>query len=303
MLDIKLKTALAGHRNPIFTVENSQKEHIFFTGGNDLGVVEWSLKKMEFVKVLMPVQSSIYALHAPLFGRNSLLVGERSGKVSVFDFESQRVCSILALHRKPVFDIKSSKRLNQIYTVSEEGILGIWSAENFEKIYAVKVSEQTIRAIAISPDEKHMALAGKDNIIRIYNMDGFNLIKELNSHTMPVFALQYSPDGTSLISGARDAQLKIWNVADYELKLNIPAHMYAINHIAFHPSQPYFATASMDKSIKIWGADDFKLYKKIDLTKNISHSKSVNKLSWNTYHDYLISVSDDKMAMVWEVSF
>ncbi|POY37844.1 WD40 repeat domain-containing protein [Solitalea longa] len=304
MPEVKLKALLPGHRNPIFTIENSQKEHIFFTGGNDLGVVEWSLKKMGFVKVLMPVQSSIYALHAPTFGANILAVGERRGNVSVFDFEEQKVKAVLAFHTKPVFDIKSSKRLNQLYTASEDGQLGIWSLDNFEKIYSIKISDQTIRAIAISPDEKHMALAGKDNIIRIFDMDDFSLLKEIHGHTMPVFTLQYAPDGNYLISGSRDAQLKIWNVgSEYDLKFNIAAHMYAVNHIAFHPTQPYFATASMDKSIKIWGNNDFKLYHKIDISKEASHSKSVNKLIWNTYNNELISVSDDKLVMVWQVSF
>ncbi|MCO4294183.1 WD40 repeat domain-containing protein [Solitalea sp. MAHUQ-68] len=303
MPEITLKALLPGHRNPIFTVENSQKEHIFFTGGNDLGVVEWSLKKMAFVKVLMPVQSSIYALHAPSFGKNILVVGERSGKVSVFDFEEQKVAAVLAFHSSPVFDIKSSKRLNQLYTASEDGCIGIWSLDTYQKIYSFKASDQTIRAIAIRPDEKQMAVAGKDNVIRIYDMDDFSLLKEITGHTMPVFSLQYAPDGSYLISGSRDAQLKIWNTLDYGLQVNIPAHMYAINHIAFHPTQPCFATASMDKSIKIWSATDFKLYKKLDLTKEASHSKSVNKLVWNTYNEDLISVSDDKLVMIWQVSF
>ncbi|MNE08756.1 WD domain, G-beta repeat [compost metagenome] len=148
-----------------------------------------------------------------------------------------------------------------------------------------------------------MALACRDNIIRIFDLDGFVLLHELHDHSMSVFTLQYSPDGSYLISGARDAQLKVWNTMNYELKLNIPAHLFAINHISFHPTQPYFATASMDKSIKIWGTEDFKLYKKIDMTKEASHHKSVNKLAWSRYDDYLISVSDDKMVMVWDIDF
>jgi hypothetical protein len=39
------KTAeLTGHGNPIFTLELSQKPGILFTGGNDKGLVEWSLE-------------------------------------------------------------------------------------------------------------------------------------------------------------------------------------------------------------------------------------------------------------------
>jgi len=58
----------------------------------------------------------------------------------------------------------------------------------------------------------------------------------------------------------------------------------------------------MDKSIKIWGAGDFKLYKTISREKGFSsHQLSVNKVVWNG--DQLISVSDDKRVMIWEISF
>jgi centriolar protein POC1 len=58
----------------------------------------------------------------------------------------------------------------------------------------------------------------------------------------------------------------------------------------------------MDKSIKIWGADDFKLYKIISREKGYpSHVLSINKLAWNG--NQLISASDDKRVMIWDIQF
>jgi WD40 repeat protein len=58
----------------------------------------------------------------------------------------------------------------------------------------------------------------------------------------------------------------------------------------------------MDKTIKIWGADDFKLYKTISREKGFEgHFLSVNKAIWNG--DQLISCSDDKKILVWELNF
>ena len=85
MIKIERIADFSGHQNPVYTVENSQKQHIIFTGGNDKGVVEWSLKTNAFVKVLMPVKSSIYAMHSPEFSP-ILAVGERSGAVQIFNF-------------------------------------------------------------------------------------------------------------------------------------------------------------------------------------------------------------------------
>ena len=113
---------------------------------------------------------------------------------------------------------------------------------------------------------------------------------------------EYTKDGRYILSGSRDAQVKIWDTTTFELVKSIPAHLFAVNHILSHPTRPYFATASMDKSIKIWGADDFKLYKIISREKGYaSHLLPLNKLTWDG--DQLISVSDDKRIIIWDITF
>jgi centriolar protein POC1 len=296
------KTAeLTGHGNPIFTLELSQKPGILFTGGNDKGLVEWSLKTNSFIKVLFPVASSIYAIHCPV-GHPLLFAGLRSGDVLVFDFLKQQLLPSLKHHQKPIFDIKSINHKQELLVASEDGTVSIWSLKTLEMLHTVKVSDDTIRCISISPEEKQVAFGCRNNQVKIYDLEDYTLIKTLHGHTMSVFSLQYSPLGDYLASGGRDAQVKIWDAKSFDLLHNIPAHLFAVNAIAFHPAFPYFATGSMDKSIKIWGADDFKLYKIINREKGFaSHQLSINKLAWNG--NQLISVSDDKRVIVWDIRF
>jgi centriolar protein POC1 len=292
---------LAGHGNPIFTLELSQKPGILFTGGNDKGVVEWSLKNNAFIKVLFPVTASIYAIHCPE-GYPLLFAGLRNGTILVFDFIKQTLISTLTNHQKPVFDVKSVDHKQELLVASEDGTVSVWSLKTLELLHTIKVSDDTIRCISISPDEKRVAFGCRNNQVKIYDLEDYTLVKTLHGHTMSVFSLQYSHNGNHLLSGGRDAQVKIWDVSSYDLIHNIPAHLFAVNCIAFHPHLPYFATASMDKSIKIWGADDFKLYKIISREKGFdSHALSINKIAWNG--NQLISVSDDKKVIVWEIGF
>jgi len=292
---------LNGHGNPIFTLELSQKPGILFTGGNDKGLVEWSLKTNAFIKVMFPVNASIYAIHCPA-GYPLMFAGLRSGQVLVFDFIQQKVIKSLNHHLKPVFDIKSVSGKKELLIASEDGTVSVWSLDTLDMVHSIKVSADTVRCIAVSPDEKQVAFGCRDNVIKIYDLLDYTLVKALHGHTMSVFALAYSIDGAYLISGGRDAQVKIWDTTSYQLVKNIPAHLFAVNHILFHPTQPYFATASMDKSIKIWGADDFKLYKIISREKGYpSHPLSINKLAW--HGDQLLSVSDDKNIFIWDIKF
>jgi centriolar protein POC1 len=301
MITIQKATELTGHSNPIFALTLSQKPGILFTGGNDKGVVEWSLKTNSFIKVMFPVAASVYAIHCPE-DYPLMFTGLRSGEVLVFDFIKQQLIPGLRHHRKPLFDIKTVNSKKELLVASEDGTISIWSLETLQLLHTLKVSADTVRCISISPDEKQVAFGCRDNDIKIYDLVDYTPIATLKGHTMAVFSLQYSPDGSYLVSGSRDAQVKIWNTSTFELVENIPAHLFAVNHIAFHPTQPYFATASMDKSIKLWGSDDFKLYKIISREKGYdTHRLSINKLAWSD--GLLLSASDDKKVIIWDINF
>lgn len=301
MITVEKKAELTGHSNPIFAMALSQKPGILFTGGNDKGVVEWSIKTNSFIKVMFPVAASIYAIHCPV-GYPLMMTGLRNGEVLIFDFLKQQLIPFIKHHHKPIFDIKSVGSKKELLVASEDGTVSIWSLDTFQLLHTIKVSNDTIRCISISPDEKQIAFGCRDNKVRIYDLEDYTLTNTLNGHTMAVFSIQYSPAGDYLVSGSRDAQVKIWDAHTYELMHNIPAHLFAVNHIAFHPTQPYFATASMDKTIKLWGSDDFKLYKVISRERGFdSHRLSINKIAWND--DELISLSDDKNIIIWNFTF
>jgi centriolar protein POC1 len=301
MITVQKTAELTGHSNPIFTLELSQKRGVLFTGGNDKGVVEWNLETNAFIKVMFPVPASIYAIHCPV-GYPLMFAGLRTGEVLVFDFIQQKITHRLRHHIKPIFDIKSSVRKDELLIASEDGTVSVWSLKTLELVHTIRVSNDTVRCITVNPAEDRVAFGCRDNRVVIYDLEDYSLIKELTGHTMAVFSLQYSPNGEYLVSGSRDAQIKIWDNKTYALIQNIPAHLFAINHIAFHSTRPYFATASMDKSIKIWDAADFKLRKIISREKGFaSHALSINKLAWNG--EQLLSASDDKKIMVWDIAF
>jgi WD40 repeat protein len=288
---------LSGHSNPIYTLSNAIEDDLFYSAGNDKGVVTWSLETMAFVKVLFPVQSSVYALHRY---EQLLFAAQRSGAILVYDLVKNKLISTLSFHQKGVFDLKTIPSKQEIVSTGEDGNVAIWSLSDFSLLYNFKIISDTVRAIAISNDEKELAFGCKDGIIRIYNSSDYSLIRHLTDHSLPITSLQYAPNGEYLISGSRDAQLKIWKLPDYELTLNIPAHMFSIYGIAFHPTQPYFATCSQDKSIKLWDSVSFKLVKILSLEKNTpGHFHSINKLIWSTDGKHLISCGDDRQVMVW----
>jgi centriolar protein POC1 len=159
------KTAeLTGHSNPIFALALSQKPGILFSGGNDKGVVEWSLKTNSFIKVMFPVAASVYAIRCPE-NFPYLIAGLRSGQVLVFDFIEQKVIKSLNHHLKPVFDIKSVNSKKELLIASEDGTVSVWNLDTLDLVHTIKVSHDTVRCISISPDEKQVAFGCRDSNI------------------------------------------------------------------------------------------------------------------------------------------
>src|SRR5690606_16462452 len=172
-LSVQLDAILSGHQNPIYTVENGSKSNQLLTAGNDKGIVLWDLNKMTFDKVLLPVDSSVYALHY-IPSLNYLAIGERSGKISIFSFDSQKVIETLAFHNKPVFDLKYLSRKNELIASSEDGTVSVWSLKTFKKIHHLDISNQTVRVIAIDPLEANITFGTKDARIYIFDAHDYS---------------------------------------------------------------------------------------------------------------------------------
>src|SRR3546814_19137342 len=72
--------------------------------------------------------------------------------------------------------------------------VSVWSLVDFHLVYTFRVSDDTVRCISLSPDERQIAFGCRDNLIRIYDTTELSLLAELNGHTMSVFRLHYGPD-------------------------------------------------------------------------------------------------------------
>lgn len=294
-MQLSPKALMPGHEHPIYALSISQKNHILFSGGGEAAVVEWSLKRMEHIKVLFKTSGSIYNLlsteHYPY-----LLSADKNGQLSIFDFEQQKLVFQKQVAAEAIFAMAQLGSV--LYYVSQDGYLRSFDLEKFTLIEQVKISDQALRSVCIDKLSNNIYVAGKDLLIYQLSLSNLKVINTYAGHTLPIFTLAYDNINGQLLSGARDAQVKSWTPLKEE---NIAAHMFAVNDISLMNESNYFATASMDKSIKIWDKKSHELKAIADPQKNTGHNKSVNRLAYTSFENYLISCSDDRMIRVWEL--
>jgi WD40 repeat protein len=131
-----------------------------------------------------------------------------------------------------------------------------------------------IYAIALSPDEKFLAVGGyfEYDEIRIYNYQTGKLIKILKSHENVIFDLAFSENGDYLLSGSGDKTAKLWNVNNWNLETTIKYHSDAVYGVKFSGNK--IITASDDNRIALHSLNG-------ELLKSYTHSHDLNYIATN----------------------
>ncbi|UBM58309.1 WD40 repeat domain-containing protein [Marinilongibacter aquaticus] len=290
--------AFTGHRDAVYTVvgENGQT---FFSGSGDGMVVEWDSQKPDIGKPLAQFKNSVYAIRLDA-ERKELWVAENYEGLRVFDLENRKEKANIALQKTAYFDIQLYEDL--CFVAGGDGVISIIDREHMAFKKHLKLSDKSVRCIAINPVEREFAAGYSDNLIRTFDLQSLAYKKQIEGHTNSVFTLQYGPRFEQLYSAGRDARIKNWSLLEgYQLNQEVVAHMYAINHLAFSPNGDFFATCSMDKSIKLWQTENMRLLKVIDRARHAGHGTSVNKLLWLN-ENHLVSASDDRSLSLWKFS-
>ncbi len=291
---------LTGHKAAIYTlVEGSTVQYVYSAAG-DGWVVQWDLDDPKMGKLIAKVETNIFSL-AYIKRKNLLVVGNMNGGIHWVYLDQPEQNKDIDHHKNGVFDIQEIEGF--IFTAGGEGMLTKWSIEEGRSLESLHITNESLRCIRYHKERKELIVAASDNSIYILDIDDFGIKQVIsNAHNNSVFSLQLSADAKHLISGSRDAQLNVWSVEEnYEAFTSIPAHMYTINSMALHPKGHLLATASRDKTIKIWDAYSFKLLKVIDTIRDGGHVNSVNKILWSTHENKLISCSDDRTLIIWNV--
>ncbi|OAQ41888.1 hypothetical protein A5893_01865 [Pedobacter psychrophilus] len=292
-------TTLPGHNNPIYSVIAHPNKNLFYTAGNDKGIVEWDSHTQQHSRVFNQIKGTVYSLLI-VDELNLLIAGCNDGNILFFDLATTQLLETVAV-KGAVFDLKFISHKNEILASTDSGLILVINAVERKIIHQFQSGNDKIRSIAYHKNLNFMATVSNDELIRIYALDDYTFVTQFKGHESGVGSVAFSNDGKFLITGGRDAHLKVWNTNNWQPEHDFAAHLFAIYQIIIHPKLFFFATASRDKSIKIWRLEDFSLYKKLSIDKaQEGHLLSVNDICWSADGNELFSVGDDKMVKIWE---
>jgi WD40 repeat protein len=104
--------------------------------------------------------------------------------------------------------------------------------------------------IALAPDGRTVAIAGRHGVARIYALDG-SLRRVLHGGRASLTRIAFSHSGLLLAAGSNDRTAKLWDLRTGALKV-LRGHKASVLSARFSPNDRLLVTASLDHYARIW---------------------------------------------------
>jgi len=144
-----------------------------------------------------------------------LAIGDRDGKVWLWDLESKREPEIL----------------------------------NAGEVVA---NCSDFSCLAFSNDGKTLASGGLDHSIKLWDLSTGRELPSLRGHTAAVSSIAFSPVGNTLASGSKDATIILWDITNHERSKTLTGHSDRVVSLAFSPDGQTLASGGGDAMLKLW---------------------------------------------------
>lgn len=282
------------HTGPIYCLSQGLENGKIVTGSGDRFVAQWNgntLKQDQFAVKTSKAVYSVFCAHPYVY------IGDAEGGLTIVDAQSGEELKNYNLHKRGVFRILQNPVTGHIYSLGGEGSLAVWQGIDF--IRQIPLSEEKLRAMAISTDGERLFVSGNAGIVHELDTGLFNEVNTIAVGEV-ILSMSLHPSKSILLTGGKDARLRFHHLLqNLEVVRTIPAHNFGIYDIAFNERLNLCVTTSFDKTIKIWDSNTFESPIRLEHESG-GHSSSVNSVLWQNEKTF-ITVGDDRRIIKWEV--
>ena len=141
-------------------------------------------------------------------------------------------------------------------TPGQVGEIKLFEVATGELLADLVRTEDSVFAVAFSPDGTRLAAGGADRSVRVYDIATGEQKVLVEDHADWVMDVAWSPDGKTLASASRDKTAKLFSAEDGSSLTTFNGHGEVVFCVDFTPDGKQVVTGGRDGHVRVWNASD-----------------------------------------------
>ncbi|KAG6391778.1 hypothetical protein SASPL_149538 [Salvia splendens] len=293
---------LQGHQETVSGLSFSMDGQLIASGGLDGVVKVWDVAKEELKCTLEGPGAGIEWVRWHPKG-HLVLAGAEDSSIWMWNADKGGAyLNVFSGHGGSVTCGDFTPDGKTICSGSDDATMKIWNPRNAEIIHDVRghpYHTEGITCLTISSDSSLVITGSSDGSVHVVNISTGKVVLSLNAHTESVESVAFEPssrrDSWRAATGGLDQKLIIWD--QHSSPRCICEHEDTVTCLLWLAGSRYIATGCLDGKVRIWDSLSG------DCAKVLSgHSDAIQSLAVSSNGEYLVSVSIDETARVFEIA-
>ncbi|KAK3025684.1 hypothetical protein RJ639_042024 [Escallonia herrerae] len=270
-----------------------------------------------------------------------LACGGFDGLIQVWDISSGNLKCTLEGPGAGIEWVRWHPRGHLVLAGSEDSTVWLWNADKSAYLNMFSGHGSSVTCGDFTPDGRTICTGSDDASLRIWNPksgENIHVVCGYPYHTEGLTCLKISSDSTLALTGSKDGSVHVVNITTGKVVSSLRAHSDSIECIGLAVSSPWVATGGMDKKLIVWdlqhssprctcehedgvaclswlGASKYlatgcvdgkvRIWDSLsgDTVRTFSgHSDAIQSISMSANGEFLVSVSLDGTARVFEIA-
>lgn len=220
---------------------------------------------------------------------NTLLSGDTTGSMRIWDVNSQKQLHATVGHDKTVYSSAFHPSLPLAATGCAAGRICVWDTNTGKATHTIETGARINGMLFLGEDR--LLAAGIKGLVEWDFVNGTSR-RPFEASNDAMFFMAVHPDGKRIAASTK-TNVRIWNLKSHKLVATLAGTVYPMT---FHGKLPWLATGNGQGKVTLWNLNTGK-----QLQTLRAHKGAIKAVTFSPDGGTLATGGDDKLVRLWQV--